>query len=116
MTDNQESIDGRLRALKQAYLDSLPARIGEIDALAASILHHPGSEKEREGLDALYHLVHKLSGSGGTFGLPAISDAAQLLEEECEALIKMPSAAVWQKIEGPVKELRDAVNAALKQG
>lgn len=116
MNDNQENIDQRLRALKQAYLDGLPGRIGEIDALAASIRRDPGSEKGREGLDALYHLFHKLSGSGGTFGLPAISDAARLIEDEYEALKKTPSADGWQKIEGLIEELRGAVNDALKQG
>ena len=116
MTDSQESIDERLRALKQAYRDGLPGKIGEIDALAASIRHDPGSEKGREGLDALYHLVHKLAGSGGTFGLPEISDAAQLVEDACEALEKTPSADGWQNIEGLIEELRRAVKAALKQG
>ena len=116
MNDNQENIDQRLRALKQAYLDGLPGRIGEIDALAASIRRDPGSEKGREGLDALYHLVHKLSGSGGTFGFPAISDAAQLLEEEYHVLEKTPAADGWQKIEALIEELRVAVNDALKQG
>lgn len=116
MSDNQENINERLRALKQAYLDTLPERAGEIDALAASIRHDPGSEKGRDGLDALYNLVHKLSGSGGTFGFPAISDAAQILEEECGALKKAPSADGWQKIEELIEELRGAVNDALKQG
>ncbi len=116
MTEKQKRINERLKALKQAYVEGLPERIGEIDALAASIRHDPGSEKGREGLDALYHLVHKLSGSGGTFGFPAISDAAQLIEDECEALKKAPSEDGWQKIEELIKGLRGAVNDALKQG
>ncbi len=115
MTDNQKNINDRLQALKQAYVESLPGRIGEIDALAASIGRDPGSEKGREGLDALYRLAHKLSGSGGTFGFPSISDAAQILEEECEALEKTPAADGWQKIEARIEELRGAVNDALKQ-
>ncbi len=116
MTEKQKRINERLQALKQAYVEGLPERIGEIDALAASIRQDPGSEKGREGLDALYHLVHKLSGSGGTFGFPAISDAAQLIEDECEAMKNAPSADGWQKIEGLIEELRAVVNDALKQG
>ncbi len=62
-----------------------------------------------EALDALKQLIHKLAGSGGTFGFPKISDAAEKAETACEAMLETPSMDRWRSIEGHLEELRNAV-------
>ena len=69
-----------------------------------------------EALGALKQLVHKLAGSGGTFGFAEISDAAERAETACEAMLETPSVDFWQTLEGHLEELRNAVNGALDGG
>lgn len=69
--------DQSFRQLRQQYLESLPSRMEKIQAAWNRLQHISWDPKI---LDALVAAVHKLNGSGGTFGLPHISRDAEQLE------------------------------------
>lgn len=67
----------QLAALQAAYRDQLPDKVKEIERLWNLACDRHCSQVE---LNALYQLVHKLSGSAPTFGLDEITDSAHRLE------------------------------------
>ena len=93
-------------------MKGLGAKIEEVGAVQTDPLSGPGLE----ALGALKQLVHKLAGSGGTFGFWEISDAAEKAETACEAMLETPSMDRWRSIESHLEELQNAVNGALDGG
>ena len=118
MTENPKHINERLAELKRAYVNGLGAKIEEVEAAArnAQATDDPLSGQGLEALDALKQLVHKLAGSGGTFGFAEISDAAEKAETACDAMLETPSIDRWRSIEGHLEELRSAVDGARAGG
>ncbi len=116
MTNNPKDINERLEELKRAYVNGLGAKIGEVEAAARAAGDDPVSGQGLEALDALKQLVHKLAGSGGTFGFAEISDAAERAETACGAMLETPSMDRWRSIEGHLEELRNAVEDARAGG
>lgn len=112
MTNNPKNIDERLEELKQAYVNGLGVKIEEVEAAARAAGEDPLSGQGLEALDTLKKLVHKLAGSGGTFGFAEISNAAERAETACGAMLETPSVDLWQTIEGHLEELRNAVDDA----
>ncbi|MCH7935791.1 MAG: Hpt domain-containing protein [Proteobacteria bacterium] len=118
MTDNPKDINQRLDELKRAYVNGLGAKIEEVEAAARAAGDagaagaNPLSGQGLEALGALKQLVHKLAGSGGTFGFAKISDAAEKAETACEAMLETPSVDFWRSIEGHLDKLRGAVKDA----
>ncbi len=72
----REEAAANLQALTEVYAAELPAKVREIEALWQRM------PEEGEGAQAkeMLLLVHKLAGSGATFGFPEVSAAAHLLE------------------------------------
>jgi len=116
MTDNPKDINEQLEELKRAYVKGLGAKIEEVGAAAGAVRTDLLSGPGLEALGALKQLVHKLAGSGGTFGFWEISNAAERAKTACEALLESPSMDRWRSIEGHLEELRNAVNGALDGG
>ncbi len=116
MTDNPKDINERLEELKRAYVNGLGAKIEEVEAAAQAAGDDPLSGQGLEALDALKQLVHKLAGSGGTFGFAEISDAAERAETACGAMLETPSMDRWRSIEGHLEEMRNAVEDARAGG
>lgn len=116
MTDNPKDINERLEELKRAYVNGLGAKIEEVETAAQAAGDDPLSGQGLEALDALKQLVHKLAGSGGTFGFAEISDAAERAETACGAMLETPSMDHWRSIEGHLEELRNAVEDARAGG
>lgn len=87
----------QLARLRDDYLARLPAELTGLEALASGL---SGSEIDRASLDELYQRLHKLAGSGGTFGLAALSVGACSLE---------------QRVKGWLAESLDAVGAQARQ-
>jgi HPt (histidine-containing phosphotransfer) domain-containing protein len=116
VADNPIDINEKLASLKQAYLDGLPAKLDEVEAAAGAVMAAgagPLSGQGQEALETLKQLVHKLAGSGGTFGFPGISEAAEKAETACDAMLETPSIDCWRSIEGHLEELRNGVKDAL---
>jgi len=62
--------------LRREYLIEAPARLGELQKDLAAI-----RAGEPEALDSLRSRFHKLAGSGGSYGFPAITTASREAEE-----------------------------------
>jgi len=78
----RQALAEQLAKLRAAYLARLPAELAALQALADGL---QGGEGDRAGLEALHQRLHKLAGSGGTFGLAALSAAARALEQRVMA-------------------------------
>jgi len=80
LTDNTltgVAVAEQLTQLRKDYLARLPAELAALEVLATSI---ESSEIDYARLGELQHRLHKLAGSGGTFGLAALSAGARSLE------------------------------------
>jgi len=71
-----EAQRAQLEALRQAYRAELPAKLGLIGGAVEAL--HAGWERAQ--LQALYDLIHKLTGSAAIYGFRDISRAAGDLE------------------------------------
>ncbi|MBI3221733.1 MAG: diguanylate cyclase [Nitrosomonadales bacterium] len=112
MADPQ-ALQAKLKVLSDAYAAQLPAKLEQIELSWHAI---PLVGWDEEGFQALHRMVHSLTGSGKTFGFPALSDAARNLE----ACLKLHaqarsalSAAQRDQVQGLLVKLRQA---ALTQG
>jgi chemotaxis protein histidine kinase CheA len=77
MTSNMDTFQALLASMREAFLDELPERCGNFDAL---ILCLETSPDDREAFNELYRGVHSLKGSGGTHGLSTITTICHQLE------------------------------------
>ena len=65
-----------LRSLRRTYLDEAPARVGELRRAAAAL-----RDLDEAAETTLTTLLHRLAGSGGAYGFPAVSVIARELEQ-----------------------------------
>ncbi|HET9293439.1 MAG TPA: Hpt domain-containing protein [Gemmatimonadales bacterium] len=65
-----------LRSLRRAYLEEAPARVAELHQAAVALR---GRDEAAE--TTLTTLLHRLAGSGGAYGFPAVSVTARELEQ-----------------------------------
>ena len=74
--NNESVIQDRFAALKQDYTNHLPDKLLSIESAWRQYLN----SKDDELLSILQADLHKLAGSGATFGFPNISKIAKILE------------------------------------
>jgi len=74
----------QMAILRNGYLERLPEELDALNALAGAI---QANKHDRDSLDDLYHRLHKLAGSGGTFGLAELSSRARSLEHQVKLWI-----------------------------
>ena len=82
-----QTVAEQLAKLRHDYLARLPAELAALTALAISLGQ---GEPDRASLEELHHRLHKLAGSGGTFGFTALSAAARNLEQRVKADLSNP--------------------------
>lgn len=75
-------------ALRVAYVRELPEKIVAMQAAATALA---AGGWDRELLQSLYHLAHRMAGSGGLYRLAALSRAAGALEEIVKRLLGDPT-------------------------
>jgi diguanylate cyclase (GGDEF)-like protein len=75
----------QLEQLRKDYFDRLPRELETLGALARQLADERGTG---EGLASLHQRLHKLAGSGGTFGLSGLSAAARALEQRVAGWIE----------------------------
>jgi HPt (histidine-containing phosphotransfer) domain-containing protein len=92
------SIDALLAAARVQFAASLPAKVQEMHALAAS-----------ESWDTLRRAAHRLRGSAATYGYPALGALAAAVEEALIAAGGPPDAQARAAID---RSLADAGAAA----
>ena len=95
MSDSNEDISQKLKELQQNYLSQLPQDISTADDLWNTVRQNP---KEEDALQALYRLMHRLNGSGMTFGFPMVSEIAGTLERALQEIINQDLPATSDQL------------------
>ncbi len=113
MDDLEAEFAAELAKLRGAYLDHLPDELAGIAAGASSL---SGRESERPLLDELHHRLHKLAGSGGTFGLDDLSREARVLEKQARAWLAGPIEGIDPGALVAFVRGAQALAATLRQG
>ena len=88
---DRATVAARLAEVRDAYLARLPAELDTLQDIAAALC---GGEGDRAQLEELRHRLHKLAGSGGTFGLNGLSAAARRLENRIKQWLNGPFDAL----------------------
>jgi HPt (histidine-containing phosphotransfer) domain-containing protein len=97
-----EDADSQLAELRDFFRPRLTERVGEI--LAAWEAMRPTAARAAETSEPdlprrLHRLAHSLAGAAGTFGFPAVGDAARALERRLERAATPPGSADVSEIE-----------------
>jgi HPt (histidine-containing phosphotransfer) domain-containing protein len=108
-----EAQRAELEALRQTYRAELPAKLGQIAGAVDAL--HTGWGKAH--LEALYDLIHKLTGSAAIYGFGQISHAAGELESwVLEALDGGLPEARRLELTALMSPLREAFRASQTPG
>jgi chemotaxis protein histidine kinase CheA len=91
-----------MQVLTEAYDRQIPDRLRDIEEALAAL----ASRWDRDVLDGLYRLAHRLAGSAGIYGYTGLSAAAGALEDFVVAAMEDPSSP-----EGDQDRLRTLVDA-----
>lgn len=73
-----ESQRQELDSLRRAYAAELPEKLKRIEDAVARL---ESRGWERQALESLHHMIHRLSGSSAIYGFAAVSEAAGRLEK-----------------------------------
>ncbi len=98
--------------LRNQYVQRLP---GEIEMAEGLFNKAVGSGVELTKLHELELAAHRLSGSGATFGFPAISEAARTLEERLAEILATEVIGIEERTElaDLLANLSNSVRAAV---
>jgi diguanylate cyclase (GGDEF)-like protein len=80
-------VQEQLKALRKNYASELPEKIGQVEEAWREVQ----SKRSIGSLKALHLLIHKLTGSGATFGFTSLSEVARNLEIYLKSLIEKSS-------------------------
>jgi HPt (histidine-containing phosphotransfer) domain-containing protein len=108
MTDLKPEQRRELDALRRAYAAELPGKVTTIARAAAALDGGAG-----DGVEELYHLVHRLAGSSAIWGFSAVSKAAGELEEVVLAA-RQASPALLERRKSEVRRLIGGLQRALR--
>ena len=104
MTD---PIDRAFLALQREYLDCMPARLEELRAVIARF-----RAGHRDATDSLKVRLHRLAGSGGSYGF---LDLSSLAREGQHWLTRFPAPGDADQLEAIVDRMAKAVEEAGKR-
>jgi chemotaxis protein histidine kinase CheA len=80
----------QIHALLLTHCETLKSQIGELERLALQL---KCEIRDKETLQALIHIAHRIAGTGGTMGFDALSHKAFALETFARQLLRKPSSA-----------------------
>jgi diguanylate cyclase (GGDEF)-like protein len=101
MTD---ALNDALADLRREYLLEAPGRLAELRKDLAAL-----KAGEADASQSLQRRFHRLSGSGGSYGFPGISELSREAER---SLSKSPDADTTDRLEVTVERLAEAFNSA----
>lgn len=78
-----DRLDAALRRLREDYLAAAPERVAELWTSYARVQN--GGIPALEGFRTL---VHRLAGTGGSYGLPRVTERARMADLDCRALLE----------------------------
>ena len=99
-------IAAKMKVLSDAYIAQLPEKFTQLEQAWQQL---PRDAWDEAGFDSFRRMVHSLSGSGATFGLPALSKLAHELEEYLDSLAQLkvaPNTEQRDHIENLIHEFR----------
>ena len=102
----------RYQELKRQYVEKLPNRLKELNALWNRLKHVNWDDK---ALSAMEQGAHKLSGSGRTFQFPAVGEQARGLEHQIQLLRGKQDVSLAEraKLEAALRSLEHAIHQAV---
>ena len=77
------SLEAKIECLKQIYIESLPAKIKNLESIHTQLSSHSNIT---ESIDSLRDVTHKISGSAGSYDFHQMSAVAHDLEYMCREL------------------------------
>jgi diguanylate cyclase (GGDEF)-like protein len=102
----------KLARLSEAYRSALPRELTRMKALAEGLC---GGEVDRAALEELHHGLHKLAGSGGTFGMATLTSRSRALEQRVkqwlDGALEAVAADARQALRQEVAALTEAASA-----
>jgi len=109
MTTDKNSIEAQLAAVRQTFINQLPQRMEAIFEAHRAWLNKLCGGPE---LDEFHRLVHSLTGSGATFGMPKLSADSRILEQYLKALKEKTShdATDQAEVERLLQIIVDAID------
>ena len=105
MADAAE-MQAMFKTLSDGYAAKLPEKFAQIEQQWQQL---PKDRWDEEGFYELYRMVHSLTGSGKTYGFPAVSDAARNLETVFKQIAEVkavPNEEQLKRIHELLSELR----------
>lgn len=105
------AVRAEIEKVRAQYLSGLPA---EVEGLAALCGRLAGEASDRAALEELRHRLHRIAGSGGTFGLSALSEHARRLEKDIDRWLagaSLPAAAERQDLCSGIAALKPLLAA-----
>jgi HPt (histidine-containing phosphotransfer) domain-containing protein len=103
--DSQSNVQSELAELRARYRQEIPGKIAAVKEAAAAL----GSGHDRQGLEALHVLAHRLVGSAAIYGFAAASEAAAALEASVVEALEGPAPPGWtQRLQTLVAALERA--------
>ncbi len=112
MTTENDPISDRIAALFQEYRNQLPERLAQIETQFADLKGDPANIEKQS---SLVFLLHKLAGSGATFGFDEITRIARQWEHMIQPRLKQAptpiSTVEFDEMDRLLIELRAAVDA-----
>ena len=78
-----DTLAAALRRLRREYLADAPQRVAGLWTAYARV-----QNDVVQSLEGLRALVHRLAGTGGSYGLPVVTDRAREADQLCRALIE----------------------------
>ena len=98
---NTEVLARRIAEIRTRFLEALPQRLVEIDALAERLAPLPadGPESAREGAAALHRIVHNVAGIAATLGLPELGRHALAIDRALAPAAREGEALTEEDIE-----------------
>ena len=92
------------------YRNMLPQRLAQINQLWSQILK---GEKPAEALVTLERCAHSLAGSGATFGLVGLGDAARVLELLVNPLVGVAGLVITDEAQADITQAIELLQRSL---
>ncbi|MBE0530387.1 MAG: sigma 54-interacting transcriptional regulator [Rhodospirillales bacterium] len=105
MAETGSGFAERFAALQSQFFAKLAERVEALDALVGDLEKATTEKAAKSALRPMQEVAHKLSGSGGMFGAPTVSEVARDLEETCERATAAPGGLPDETTRRRIKDL-----------
>ncbi|MFZ6774781.1 diguanylate cyclase [Undibacterium sp. SXout7W] len=85
MSDKYDSLQEKLRALEDIFLQKLPSKIDEINDTLKKVVECPS---DKESMIVLHRHLHTMAGSAGTFGFADLGIQARVFEAKLKPFLE----------------------------